>query len=66
MALVDKINSKYGEQPEQYRIVQDGNAYLDEEFPGLSSIVSMKLAEPELERELQPQPEPQPDSELAS
>ena len=57
MALVDKISSQYGEQPEQWRVVQDGNAYLDAEFPGLSSIVSMRLAEPEARAQAEPEPE---------
>ena len=47
MALIDRISSQYGEQPEQHRVTQDGNAYLDAEFPGLSSVVSMRLAEPD-------------------
>lgn len=59
MALIDKINAKYGEQPEQYRVVQEGNAYLDAQFPGLSSIVSMRLAEPETELRAEPEPEPE-------
>jgi hypothetical protein len=57
MALIDKINAKYGEQPEQYRVIQEGNAYLDAQFPGLSSIVSMRLAEPETELRAEPKPE---------
>ena len=57
MALIDKINAKYGEQPEQYRVVQEGNAYLDAQFPGLSSIVSMRLAEPETELRAEPEQE---------
>ena len=57
MALIDKINAKYGEQPEQYRVIQEGNAYLDAQFPGLSSIVSMRLAEPETELRAEPEPE---------
>ena len=57
MALIDKINAEYGEQPEQYRVIQEGNAYLDAQFPGLSSIVSMRLAEPETELRAEPEPE---------
>ena len=57
MALIDKINAQYGEQPEQYRVAQEGNAYLDAQFPGLSSIVSMRLAEPETELQAEPESE---------
>ena len=55
--LVGKINAQYGEQPEQYRVMQEGNAYLDAHFPGLSSVMAMRL--PESETELQTEPEPE-------
>ena len=45
MALVDQINKAHGEGPDQGRIAEEGNAYLDAEFPGLSYIVSMRLAD---------------------
>jgi hypothetical protein len=63
MALIDKINAQYGEQPEQYRVTQEGNAYLDAQFPGLSSIVSMRLAEPETELQTDPEPELEPEQQ---
>ena len=38
MEIVDKINAQYGEQPEQGRIQEEGNAYLAKEFPKLDVI----------------------------
>jgi peptidyl-prolyl cis-trans isomerase A (cyclophilin A) len=38
MEVVDKINAQYGEQPEQGRIQEEGNAYLAREFPKLDVI----------------------------
>ena len=38
MDVVDRIQHKHGEQPEQWQLEGEGNAYLDAEFPGLSSI----------------------------
>ncbi len=38
MDVVDKINSEYGEQPQQPRIESEGNAYLKKEFPRLDYI----------------------------
>jgi hypothetical protein len=63
MALVDKINAKWGDAPEQHRISQEGNAYLSAEFPGLSYVRSMRLAEPEVEPEAEPEPESEPEPE---
>jgi cyclophilin family peptidyl-prolyl cis-trans isomerase len=36
--VVDGINAEYGEQPNQGRIQQAGNAYLDEQYPNLTAI----------------------------
>eukprot|EP00927_Polykrikos_kofoidii_P059411 TRINITY_DN5456_c0_g1_i2.p1 TRINITY_DN5456_c0_g1~~TRINITY_DN5456_c0_g1_i2.p1 ORF type:complete len:225 (-),score=27.25 TRINITY_DN5456_c0_g1_i2:470-1144(-) len=41
MSIVDKIESKYGESPDQGQILSKGNAYLDEKFPGLSSVTDL-------------------------
>lgn len=38
MEYVDLIYAKYGERPDQGKITQQGNAYLDKEFPLLSYI----------------------------
>jgi peptidyl-prolyl cis-trans isomerase A (cyclophilin A) len=40
MAVVDKINAKYGQTPgaDQGNIAAGGNAYLDKTYPGLDSI----------------------------
>jgi cyclophilin family peptidyl-prolyl cis-trans isomerase len=38
MEIVDKINAQYGEQPEQGRIQEEGNAYLAKAFPKLDVI----------------------------
>lgn len=38
MDVVDKINSKYRERPDQSAIQQEGNAYLKQEFPELDFI----------------------------
>jgi peptidyl-prolyl cis-trans isomerase A (cyclophilin A) len=38
MAVVDKINSEYGENPNQGSIQNQGNAYLNKQFPNLTFI----------------------------
>jgi len=45
MEIVDKIQSKYGEQPDQGLIQEQGNEYLKKDFPELSYVegVSSKL-----------------------
>lgn len=41
MDVVEKLNSKYGEAPtgEQENIITQGNAYLEQQFPGLDRII---------------------------
>ena len=43
MDVVDKINSAYGERPDQGRITAEGKAYLDKNFPQLDRITSAKI-----------------------
>jgi len=40
MDVVDKINSEYGEQPDQDMITKKGAAYLKANFPNLDSITT--------------------------
>jgi peptidyl-prolyl cis-trans isomerase A (cyclophilin A) len=42
MEFVDAIQNKYKEKPAQGKIVNRGNAYLEEEFPDLSYIVTIR------------------------
>ena len=44
MDVVDKINTEYGEQPDQERIQFEGNAYLAKEFPRLTVMKSVTIA----------------------
>lgn len=48
MDVVDKINDKYGEAPSQAQqaIQMEGNAFLDEKFPGLDSINKTVFVKP--------------------
>lgn len=43
MDVVDKINSEYGETPDQGRIQGEGNTYLKKEFPRLDYIKSATI-----------------------
>ena len=43
MAAVDRIEDRYGEQPSQQRIQTEGNAYLEQEFEGLTYIERARI-----------------------
>lgn len=43
MDVVDKINSAYGERPDQGHITNEGKAYLDKNFPQLDRITGAKV-----------------------
>lgn len=45
MEVVDQINAEYGEQPSQGYIVEQGNAYLEENFPNLDYIKTLTIDE---------------------
>jgi peptidyl-prolyl cis-trans isomerase A (cyclophilin A) len=45
MEVVDKINSSYGEQPDQFMIQTQGNAYLNKSFPKLDYIKTATIEE---------------------
>ena len=44
MEAVDAINSEYREMPDQGRIGEEGNTYLEKEFPNLDFIKTAKIA----------------------
>ena len=46
MDTVDAIYSKYGESPNQGKIQNQGNAYLNKDFPLLTTIVEAKIVTP--------------------
>ena len=43
MDVVDRIESKHGEKPDQGRIVQSGEKYLAQEYPDLTKIVDTSM-----------------------
>ncbi|HYL38273.1 MAG TPA: peptidylprolyl isomerase [Bryobacteraceae bacterium] len=43
MDVVDKINSQYGETPDQGRITAEGDAYISKNFPNIDRIKSAKV-----------------------
>lgn len=45
MPNVRSINDEYGEAPNPFRIEDEGNAYLDAEFPRLDGIVTARVRE---------------------
>lgn len=45
MDVVEKINSQYGERPDQGRMKYDGNAYLQAQFPNLDYIVKASIGD---------------------
>jgi peptidyl-prolyl cis-trans isomerase A (cyclophilin A) len=45
MEYVDQIYSGYGEMPDQQRIMAEGNAYLEKEFPSLDYVKTARIAQ---------------------
>lgn len=45
MQALDNVHAGYGEVPEQTRIVREGNAYLQRNFPALDYIVEARLVD---------------------
>jgi len=43
MDVVDKINSQYGERPDQGRIQAEGDAYISKNFPDIDRIKSARI-----------------------
>lgn len=46
MAVVDRLNGEYGEEPNYAKIKRQGNAYLMRWFPALDSVVDARLLPP--------------------
>ena len=55
MEVVDRINSEYGEQPQQPSIEIQGNAYLHSRFPNLSYIQTARIVKDDLQPETEPE-----------
>ena len=51
MDVVDAINSKYGERPDQGQIQEHGNVYLNKSFPKLDYIRKASVVKEEAEKE---------------
>ncbi|MCH2203396.1 MAG: peptidylprolyl isomerase [Fuerstiella sp.] len=51
MEVVDRINSEYGERPNQGYIKNQGNSYLSNEFPNLSYIQTARITLDDLKSE---------------
>lgn len=47
MEFVDQINDEYKEKPNQGKIQNQGNVYLDQEFPNLSYVASIREITPD-------------------
>ncbi len=45
MDVVDKINSEYGEKPDQMELLARGNDYLNEKFPKLDGVKKVTIVE---------------------
>ncbi|MDA0335854.1 MAG: peptidylprolyl isomerase [bacterium] len=45
MEVVEAINAEYGQSPDQGQIGELGNAYLNERFPNLDTILSAKIVD---------------------
>jgi peptidyl-prolyl cis-trans isomerase A (cyclophilin A) len=46
MDIVDKINSSYGEQPQQDQITDQGDAYISKNFPNIDKIKLARIVPP--------------------
>ncbi|MCH2213370.1 MAG: peptidylprolyl isomerase [Fuerstiella sp.] len=51
MEVVDRINSEYGERPNQGHLKNQGNSYLSKEFPNLSYIQTARITLDDLQSE---------------
>jgi peptidyl-prolyl cis-trans isomerase A (cyclophilin A) len=45
MSVVDRIYAGYGEQPDQHRLENEGNAFLQKEFPNLDYIKTASIVQ---------------------